>query len=50
MEVTLGFLSTAGEDPDMDLSVYLQDKLRMGDQTEQVTKVGVSGGAGGRGV
>ncbi|KAK1330749.1 hypothetical protein QTO34_008687 [Cnephaeus nilssonii] len=38
VEVTLGFLSTAGEDPDMDLNVYLQDKLRMGDQTEQVAK------------
>ncbi|XP_070250935.1 E3 ubiquitin-protein ligase RNF213 isoform X3 [Myotis yumanensis] len=38
VEVTLGFLSTAGEDPDMDLNVYLQDKLRMGDQTEQVVK------------
>ncbi|CAK6438595.1 unnamed protein product [Pipistrellus nathusii] len=38
VEVTLGFLSTAGEDPDMDLTLYLQDKLRMGDQTEQVAK------------
>ncbi|XP_006105644.1 E3 ubiquitin-protein ligase RNF213 [Myotis lucifugus] len=38
VEVTLGFLSTAGEDPNMDLNVYLQDKLRMGDQTEQVVK------------
>lgn len=38
VEVTLGFLSTAGEDPDMDLNVYIQDKLRMGDQTEQVFK------------
>ncbi|XP_014386273.1 PREDICTED: E3 ubiquitin-protein ligase RNF213-like, partial [Myotis brandtii] len=38
VEVTLGFLSTAGEDPDMDLMYLQQDKLRMGDQTEQVVK------------
>ncbi|XP_066090745.1 E3 ubiquitin-protein ligase RNF213 [Saccopteryx bilineata] len=38
IEVTLGFLSTAGEDPNMNLNVYIQDKLRMGDQTEQVLK------------
>ncbi|KAM7069332.1 E3 ubiquitin-protein ligase RNF213 isoform 2-T4 [Molossus nigricans] len=38
IEVTLGFLSTAGEDPHMDLNMYIQDKLRMGDQTEQVLK------------
>lgn len=38
IEVTLGFLSTAGEDPSMDLSVYVQDVLRMGEQTEQVLK------------
>ncbi|KAM8784464.1 LOW QUALITY PROTEIN: E3 ubiquitin-protein ligase RNF213 [Rhynchonycteris naso] len=36
IEVTLGFLSTTDEDPNMDLNVYIQDKLRMGDQTEQV--------------
>ncbi|XP_053516781.1 E3 ubiquitin-protein ligase RNF213 [Artibeus jamaicensis] len=38
IEVTLGFLSTAGEDPNMDLIVYIQDKLRISDQTEQVLK------------
>ncbi|XP_071075531.1 E3 ubiquitin-protein ligase RNF213 isoform X3 [Desmodus rotundus] len=38
VEVTLGFLSTAGEDPNMDLIVYIQDKLRISDQTEQVLK------------
>ncbi|ELK12270.1 RING finger protein 213 [Pteropus alecto] len=37
-EVTLGFLSTAGEDPNMDLALYIQDKLRMSEQTEQVLK------------
>lgn len=41
IEVTLGFLSTAGEDPNMDLIVYIQDKLRISDQTEQVLKVGL---------
>ncbi|KAM5307769.1 E3 ubiquitin-protein ligase RNF213 isoform 2-T2 [Glossophaga mutica] len=38
IEVTLGFLSTAGEDPNMDLIAYIQDKLRISDQTEQVLK------------
>ncbi|KAF6297909.1 hypothetical protein mRhiFer1_000154 [Rhinolophus ferrumequinum] len=38
IEVTVGFLSTAGENPNMDLNVYIQDVLRMGDQTEQVLK------------
>lgn len=41
-EVTLGFLSTAGEDPNMDLALYIQDKLRMSEQTEQVLKVGLA--------
>lgn len=41
-EVTLGFLSTAGENPNMDLAVYVQDKLRMSEQTEQVLKVGLA--------
>ncbi|XP_037593188.1 E3 ubiquitin-protein ligase RNF213 [Cebus imitator] len=36
IEVTLGFLSTAGGDPNMHLNVYIQDMLRMGDQTAQV--------------
>uniref|UniRef100_A0A2K6UDD8 E3 ubiquitin-protein ligase RNF213 n=1 Tax=Saimiri boliviensis boliviensis TaxID=39432 RepID=A0A2K6UDD8_SAIBB len=36
IEVTLGFLSTAGGDPNMHLNVYIQDVLRMGDQTAQV--------------
>nr|XP_025715341.1 E3 ubiquitin-protein ligase RNF213 [Callorhinus ursinus] len=36
IEVTLGFLSTAGGDPDMSLNVYVQDELRMGDQTALV--------------
>ncbi|XP_075418440.1 E3 ubiquitin-protein ligase RNF213-like [Tenrec ecaudatus] len=35
-EVTLGFLSTAGGDPNMPLKVYIQDILRMGDQTSPV--------------
>lgn len=43
IEVTLGFLSTAGEDPNMDVNTYIQDKLRMGHQTEQVFKVGLGG-------
>uniref|UniRef100_A0A452UIM0 Uncharacterized protein n=1 Tax=Ursus maritimus TaxID=29073 RepID=A0A452UIM0_URSMA len=33
IEVTLGFLSTAGGNPNMPLSVYVQDMLRMGDRT-----------------
>uniref|UniRef100_A0A673VDP0 Ring finger protein 213 n=1 Tax=Suricata suricatta TaxID=37032 RepID=A0A673VDP0_SURSU len=33
VEVTLGFLSTAGGNPNMPLKVYVQDMLRMGDQT-----------------
>uniref|UniRef100_A0A8C3WRW7 E3 ubiquitin-protein ligase RNF213 n=1 Tax=Catagonus wagneri TaxID=51154 RepID=A0A8C3WRW7_9CETA len=32
VEVALGFLSTAGGDPDMHLSDYIQNRLRMGDQ------------------
>ncbi|XP_045155456.1 E3 ubiquitin-protein ligase RNF213-like [Echinops telfairi] len=32
-EVTLGFLSTAGGDPNMPLKEYIQDVLRMRDQT-----------------
>ncbi|KAM5272726.1 E3 ubiquitin-protein ligase RNF213 [Ctenodactylus gundi] len=32
VEVALGFLSTAGEDPNMQLNVYIQDVLRMGEQ------------------
>ncbi|XP_012308178.2 E3 ubiquitin-protein ligase RNF213 isoform X2 [Aotus nancymaae] len=36
IEVTLGFLSTAGGDPNMHLNMYIQDVLRMGDQTAQV--------------
>uniref|UniRef100_A0A8C6CC37 E3 ubiquitin-protein ligase RNF213 n=1 Tax=Monodon monoceros TaxID=40151 RepID=A0A8C6CC37_MONMO len=38
IEVTLGFLSTAGGDPNMHLNVYIQDMLRMGDQASQVSK------------
>ncbi|XP_069398073.1 E3 ubiquitin-protein ligase RNF213 isoform X3 [Ovis canadensis] len=38
IEVTLGFLSTAGGDPDMHLNVYLQDMLKMGDPTSLVSK------------
>ncbi|XP_011788597.1 PREDICTED: E3 ubiquitin-protein ligase RNF213 [Colobus angolensis palliatus] len=38
VEVTLGFLSTAGGDPNMHLNVYIQDVLRMGDQTTHVSK------------
>ncbi|XP_029417237.1 E3 ubiquitin-protein ligase RNF213 isoform X2 [Nannospalax galili] len=37
-EVTLSFLSTAGGDPGMDLKVYIQDSLQMGDQTTLVLK------------
>uniref|UniRef100_A0A8C9DCK3 E3 ubiquitin-protein ligase RNF213 n=1 Tax=Panthera leo TaxID=9689 RepID=A0A8C9DCK3_PANLE len=33
VEVTLGFLSTAGGNPNMSLNVYVQDVLRMGEQT-----------------
>ncbi|XP_013361468.1 PREDICTED: E3 ubiquitin-protein ligase RNF213 isoform X2 [Chinchilla lanigera] len=39
IEVTLGFLSTAGGDPNMHLNVYIQESLRMGDQTTSVLKV-----------
>lgn len=39
IEVTLGFLSTAGGDPDMDLNVYIQDILQMRDQTALILKV-----------
>uniref|UniRef100_A0A8D2D6D2 E3 ubiquitin-protein ligase RNF213 n=1 Tax=Sciurus vulgaris TaxID=55149 RepID=A0A8D2D6D2_SCIVU len=38
VEVTLGFLGTAGGDPNMHLNVYVQDILRMGDQTTPVLK------------
>ncbi|XP_035293735.1 E3 ubiquitin-protein ligase RNF213 isoform X3 [Cricetulus griseus] len=38
IEVTLGFLSTAGGDPDMDLNVYIQDILQMRDQTALILK------------
>uniref|UniRef100_A0A4W2FDE0 E3 ubiquitin-protein ligase RNF213-like n=1 Tax=Bos indicus x Bos taurus TaxID=30522 RepID=A0A4W2FDE0_BOBOX len=37
-EVTLGFLSAAGGDPDMHLNVYIQDMLKMGDPTSLVSK------------
>ena len=39
VEVTLGFLSTAGGDPGMNLNVYIQDVLQMGDQTALILKV-----------
>ncbi|CAO2646302.1 E3 ubiquitin-protein ligase RNF213 [Lemmus lemmus] len=38
IEVTLRFLSTAGGDPGMDLNVYIQDVLQMGDQTALTLK------------
>ncbi|XP_048222860.1 E3 ubiquitin-protein ligase RNF213 [Perognathus longimembris pacificus] len=38
VEVTLGFLSTAGGDPTMQLDKYVQDVLRMGDQMSPVLK------------
>lgn len=38
VEVTLGFLSTAGGDPSMELNVYIQEVLQMCDQTSQVLK------------
>uniref|UniRef100_A0A8C8Y9V8 Ring finger protein 213 n=1 Tax=Panthera leo TaxID=9689 RepID=A0A8C8Y9V8_PANLE len=38
VEVTLGFLSTAGGNPNMSLNVYVQDVLRMGEQTALVLK------------
>uniref|UniRef100_A0A8C6FXL0 E3 ubiquitin-protein ligase RNF213 n=1 Tax=Moschus moschiferus TaxID=68415 RepID=A0A8C6FXL0_MOSMO len=38
VEVTLGFLSAAGGDPNMHLNVYIQDTLKMGDQTSLVSK------------
>ena len=44
IEVTLGFLSTAGGDPDMHLNVYIQDMLKMGDLTSLVSKVGLVSG------
>ena len=43
-EVTLGFLSAAGGDPDMHLNVYIQDMLKMGDLTSLVSKVGLVSG------
>ncbi|XP_053426621.1 E3 ubiquitin-protein ligase RNF213 isoform X2 [Nycticebus coucang] len=38
VEVTLGFLSTGGGEADMHLKVFVQDILRMGDQTALVLK------------
>uniref|UniRef100_UPI004038E950 E3 ubiquitin-protein ligase RNF213-like n=1 Tax=Callospermophilus lateralis TaxID=76772 RepID=UPI004038E950 len=38
IEVTLGFLGTAGGDPNMYLNVYVQDILRMSDQITPVLK------------
>ncbi|XP_055448252.1 E3 ubiquitin-protein ligase RNF213 isoform X2 [Psammomys obesus] len=38
IEVSLGFLRTAGGDPSMDLTVYIQDVLQMGEQTAHVIK------------
>lgn len=38
IEVTLGFLSTTGGEPGMDLNVYIQEVLQMSDQTAQVLK------------
>uniref|UniRef100_A0A8C6A0B3 Uncharacterized protein n=1 Tax=Marmota marmota marmota TaxID=9994 RepID=A0A8C6A0B3_MARMA len=38
IEVTLGFLGTAGGDPNMHLNVYVQEILRMDDQTTPVLK------------
>lgn len=38
IEVTLGFLSTAGGNPGMDLNVYIQQVLQMCDPTAQVLK------------
>uniref|UniRef100_A0A8C9LXS5 E3 ubiquitin-protein ligase RNF213 n=1 Tax=Piliocolobus tephrosceles TaxID=591936 RepID=A0A8C9LXS5_9PRIM len=38
VEVALGFLSTAGGDPNMHLNIYIQDALRMGEQTTHVSK------------
>ncbi|XP_073901038.1 E3 ubiquitin-protein ligase RNF213 isoform X4 [Castor canadensis] len=38
IEVTLGFLSTAGGDPSMHLNVYIQDVLQMGDQMTLILK------------
>ncbi|XP_037664815.1 E3 ubiquitin-protein ligase RNF213 isoform X2 [Choloepus didactylus] len=38
IEVALGFLSTAGGDPNMHLNVYIQDILQMVDQTSPVSK------------
>ncbi|XP_027705939.1 E3 ubiquitin-protein ligase RNF213 [Vombatus ursinus] len=37
-EITLGFLSTAGGDPEMHLNVYIQDILQMHSQTAPVLK------------
>ncbi|XP_068920216.1 E3 ubiquitin-protein ligase RNF213 isoform X2 [Petaurus breviceps papuanus] len=37
-EITLGFLSTAGGDPEMHLNVYIQDILQMHNQTTPVLK------------
>ncbi|VTJ88975.1 Hypothetical predicted protein [Marmota monax] len=41
IEVTLGFLGTAGGDSNMHLNVYVQDILQMSDQTTPVLKVGL---------
>ncbi|XP_042525946.1 E3 ubiquitin-protein ligase RNF213 [Dipodomys spectabilis] len=42
VEVTLGFLSTAGGDPNMQLDVYVQEVLRMRDQMTPVLKASLS--------
>ena len=47
IEVTLGFLSTAGGNPGMDLNVYIQQVLQMCDPTAQVLKVSTSAKPGG---
>lgn len=39
VEVTLGFLSTGGGDPDLPLGTYVRDALRMRDQAPQVLEV-----------
>lgn len=39
VEITLGFLSTGGGDPDLPLNKYVQDALHMVDQSPQVMEV-----------
>lgn len=39
VEITLGFLSTGGGDPDLPLNEYVQDALHMDDQSPQVMEV-----------